>query len=173
MSPMSAIDSLRDRIERLLEESRSRHAGPGRARRGPAATEETRDRFDVLARLWLEDFVVPRMTMLADSFPNSKPVQCALSDRRISLRLDRSQEFPAQAGVAVAIEHDLERVRVAFQASIEPMSADYQRQSAIEFELASPDDGRLEMFVEDRLLQFVSDYLRVRESQPPAMAGKK
>src|SRR5213593_2034054 len=151
MSPLSAIDSLRDRIERLLEESRSRHAGPGRARRGPAATEETRDRFDVLARLWLEDFVVPRMTMLADSFPNSKPVQCALSDRRISLRLDRSQEFPAQAGVAVAIE---------------PMSADYQRQSAIEFELASPDDGRLEMFVEDRLLQFVSDYLRVRESQP-------
>ena len=89
MSPMSAIDSLRDRIERLLEESRSRHAGPGHARRGPAATEKTRDRFDVLARLWLEDFVVPRMTMLADSFPNSKPVQCALSDRRISLRLDR------------------------------------------------------------------------------------
>jgi len=29
------------------------------------------------------------------------------------------------------------------------------------------------MFVEDRLLQFVSDYLKVRESQPAAMAGKK
>jgi|SRR2546426_1660170 len=173
MSAMSAIDSLRDRIERLLEESRSRHAGPGRARRGPAATEKIHDRFDVLARLWLEDFVVPRMTMLADSFPNSRSVHRALSDRRISLQLDRSQEFPAEAGVAVAIEQDLERVRVAFQASIVPVKGDYQRESAIEFDLGSPDDRRLEAFVEDRLLQFVSDYLRVRESQPAAAAGKK
>jgi hypothetical protein len=72
---MSAEADLREKIERL----RARGLTQRDTRRDEMCREMSRlevllERFESLARRWMDDLVVPRLQTLAVSFPNSAPM---------------------------------------------------------------------------------------------------
>ncbi len=163
---MATTDALRSRIEGLLADARARDRARASEREtGMEAVEARLRRFEALARRWTQEIVLPRLATLAGLFPNARPATASSSGHRVELVLEHCEEYPVEGRIDVVLEPGPERgrARVRFHPSIIPILMDYEGQAAAEFELEAPDQARLEQFLDERILRFVADYLRVRD----------
>ena len=163
-------EGFRERLERVLEESAAR-----RADRAQAAREEMEmmeaglQRFDALARRWMDELIVPRLETVAGIFPHSLGVRASPGAWHVTLAFTFTDDYPADARIDVTLDHDLPqgRVRVRVSPSIIPILMDYRGETEMEFEIEVPDHERLTDFLEQALVRFVSAYLTV--SEPDSM----
>lgn len=156
---------LKERLACLLEEERARREERGRAVAAKmVGLEAEMERADALAERWITGIILPRLAALAVVFPNSAGPRRAAGEPRAALRFAHCDDFPVDAGVGVTIGplSAPGRVRVAFDASIIPILMDYSRGDVLELAAEEPDEPRLARFLDDCILRFATDYLRVR-----------
>ena len=165
---MNANENLRSRIKDQLSESQTRLAGRGEERRRSMAPLSRRiELFERLARGWMDETVLPALRTLAQAFPNGRLLAEPPGIYRARVEFVRNDEFPVFAGAEVTIAHDpeIEHAWVWFSPSIIPILMDCAPQSSVELGLDAPDSERLSEFLGDKIVQFVADYLRVREPE--------
>lgn len=167
---MSAVEDLRNRIEQLLTDVGTRRAARwDEIRSEMSHMERQLERFEPLATQWMDELVEPRFRILAASFPNSTPPVRMEPGYSVALPFRQTDDFPVDARVEARISLDLggARIRTTFEASIIPILMDYERAGTIEYGLEAPDTVAVGVFLDERILRFVQDYLRVREPDSP------
>ena len=167
---MSADADLRKRIEQLLADvGVRRETRWNEVRREMSQMEVRLARFESLARPWMDELVVPRLRTLASLIPNSAPLVCTGGAYSAVLPFRQTEDFPVDARVEARIALDIgaERIRTTFEASIIPILMDYEREGTIEYGLEAPDVVAVGVFLDERIVRFVQDYLRVREPDSP------
>lgn len=167
---MSVEMDLRQRIERLMAEvGARRQARWSEVRREMSEMEERVERFERIARPWMDELIVPRLETLAAAFANSAPVVRTDGGHGAVVSFRHTEDFPVDARVAARVSLDVgtERIRLAFETSIIPILMDFEREGAIEYGLAAPDPVAVGVFLDERIVRFVEDYLRVREPDSP------
>ena len=166
MSTSDEREPLKQRIERLMNEA-TRVASDRSSRTTSEMVELLAqvDRFEVLAETWLKEIAIPRLGTLALAFPNSVGPARRESGFEASVAFAHTDEFPVVARLEIQISHDLTRgcSVVTASTSIIPILMEFDGQGSIEMDLGTPSTGPLEAFLDDRIVRFVSDYLRVRE----------
>ncbi len=127
--------------------------------------EKRRERFDRQARQWMDEEILPRLSVLAQTFPNSVPPLVWEGGSRVTLRFSRNDRYPVDTCIDVAIEHDsgFESAWLTFEACIIPILMEYEREGRLEVDLREAASLSVARFVEERIVRFVSDYLRVRD----------
>lgn len=167
---MSSLDNLRSRIEELVQATKARRSERrATVEQEMTAMEQWQARLDAFAEEWLERVVLPKLRTLAEAFPNSAmPTHLPLS-HHTALALARNDEFPANAHVDIGIVPDLAhgRGRLTFDVSIIPVLMDYAKGSSIEIDVETPNRAAIESFIDDQMVHFVKDYLRVTEPDSP------
>lgn len=167
---MSGEERLRDRIEALLAEEEGRRATRRTKRQEEMAQIERRmARFRQLAREWMDSRIVPRLKVLSDTLPNALPIACSSAPECASIRFEPTHEFPTDAKVDVWLSGDAAAgtVRATFKVSIVPILGDFDREGTIELDLGVPDTAALDRFLDDRIVGFVRDYLRIQQPDSP------
>ena len=167
---MSSVDDLRNRIEQLLTDvGTRREARWGEMRSEMSRMERQLERFEPLATKWMDELVEPRFRILAALFPNSTPPVRMEPGYSVALPFRQTEDFPVDARVEARIALDIggARIRTTFEASIIPILMDYERVASIEYGLEAPDTVAVGVFLDERILRFVQDYLRVREPDSP------
>jgi YHS domain-containing protein len=171
---MSIQEDLRLRIEELIRESEQRLARRALDRQSAMVPLSQRlERFDALARSWIEQTILPALQTLAQTFANGTPPAVSPGGHQVTVEFARTEEFPVHARVEVAIVHDpdVEHAWVTFSPSIIPILMDCAPPSSVEIPLEAPDPVRLERFLEDKILQVTTDYLKVRDPDSAYQRG--
>lgn len=112
-------------------------------------------------------YVIPKLTELASLFPHAtQPKKEGVCDR-ISVDFLPTSEYPAQARVCVGMTplSSAEKLRVTLTVVMLPVHLPYEHEAWIDLAVDSPDSGRLERFLDDKIMQFVKDYVRVRDPE--------
>lgn len=162
--------SLKDQIGALLAGSLSDQSA--RKRVTERKMEEIDRRLRHIAYLVADldlRFVIPKLTELASMFPHgAAPRKEGLCDR-IWVDFPPTQAYPTQARVSVAMTPDpaAEKLRVTVSVMILPVYLPYEREAWLDLLVENPDTKKLEEFLDKRIVQFVQDYLRVRDPQSP------
>lgn len=167
---MSSPDILRSRIEELVQAAKARR-GERRAtvEQEMTAMEQWQARLDAFAEEWLEKVVLPKLRTLSEAFPNSTMPAHLPSSPLASLVLARNDEFPASVQVDVGLVPDLTHRRscLTFDVRIVPVLMDYAKGSSIEIDIEAPDRIAIESFLDEQMVDFVKDYLRINEPDSP------
>ena len=161
---------LKQRIEALLAGERTRRDERSTEIRHEMHGMEARlTRFEAVAREWMDRLIVPKIETLAARFPNRRPPVRTGSAYRVVQAFGQTEDFPADARVEVSLRFDIaaERIRLTFEASIIPILMDYEREGMIEYGLGAPDPAAVASFLDERIVRFVQDYLRLREPDSP------
>jgi YHS domain-containing protein len=113
--------------------------------------------------------VIPKLAELASMFPQANPPKREGVCDRISVDFLPTDEYPAQARVCVGMTPlpSAERLRVTFSVVMLPVHLPYQREAWIDLLVENPDLAALGEFLDARIMQFVSDYVRVRDPESP------
>lgn len=167
---MSAEAELKQRIEQLLGVDRAKlETRWSDVRREMSRLEAGLERFDGRAQRWMDELIVPRFKVLAEMFPNSAALVRPGHVHWAVLPFRASDEFPVDARVEARVSFDLEteRVRLTFAVSIIPILMDYERERTLEYGLETANDLEVGGFLDERIVRFVQDYLRVREPDSP------
>lgn len=167
---MGGHEDLAKRIEALLEEE-ERHRATRRTRRQQemADLERRMARFRQAAREWMDGWVLPRLKVLSNSLANALPVACSGTPECATIRMEPTHEYPTEAKVDVWLSQDASarNVRVTFKVSILPILGDFDREGVLELDLDAPDTEALDRFLDQRVLGFVRDYLRIQQPDSP------
>ncbi len=166
----AASQSLSSRISALLQ-----HAQKAELSRRQA-TQRVMDGVDrhlkhvayLIADLNLR-YVIPKLKELGSMFPHSMgPRKQGVCDS-ISIDFLPTDEYPAQARVSVGMMPlpSAERLRITFSVLMLPVHLPYEHESSLELLVQNPDGESFGAFLDTRILQFVKDYLRVRDPESP------
>ncbi len=162
--------NLKDQIGALLAKSLSDQNA--RKRATERKMEEIDRRLRHIAYLVADldlRFVIPKLTELASMFPHgAAPRKEGLCDR-IWVDFSPTPAYPSQARVSVAMSPDsaAENLRVTVSVMILPVYLPYEREAWLDLPVVNPDTKMLEEFLDKRIVQFVQDYLRVRDPHSP------
>lgn len=140
------------------------------------ATERTMEEVDrrlrhmafLIADLDLR-YVIPKLKELASMFPQAtQPRKEGVCDR-ISIDFLPTQEYPAQARVCIGMTpmSSAEKLRVTVSVVMLPVHLPYEHEAWIDLAVENPDTRKLEGFLDGRIMQFVKDYVRVRDPDSP------
>lgn len=123
---------------------------------------------------WKLRYAIPKLTEVAAMFPNSTPIAKEASTDAVSFALPPTEDMPVEARVSIAMAPDpaAEKVRVTVGVLMMPVHTGYERDGWIDLLVQAPDTKKLEEFLDDRLVQFVQDYLRVRDPASPSQAER-
>ncbi len=159
-------DLLRPAAVRLERERRTRHDAMKRWDDRSAALDDR-------VRRWMGGIILPRFSVLAGAFSNAEPPKHSESALRASVHFAKTDDFPADARVEARLVHDatFEKVQLIFEVSIIPILMEYEREGSLNLEVARDDALALESFMEDRIVRFVSDYVRVGDPDSPYQRG--
>lgn len=156
--------SLETRIEKELAEAESRiEAIRDRAGRDFREMEQRREEFRKVAATVLEHGGHP-LQKLADRFDNAILTRSEdHGGRHVLIRFKHTPRFPATAELRVDIAHDEEirNVLVFCDVTILPVFLDFDRGGSISFDLHAVDEEKLISWIEERIVTFVRDYLRI------------
>ncbi|MEK7836798.1 MAG: YHS domain-containing protein [candidate division NC10 bacterium] len=167
---------LRQRLEALLADDRTRRDERSTEIRHEMHGMEARlARFEAVAREWMDRLIVPKLETLAALFANRRPMVRTGSAYRVEQAFGQTEDFPADALVEVSLTFDIaaERIRLTFEASIIPILMEYEREGMIEYGLGTPDPGAVGPFLDERIVRFVQDYLRLREPDSPYQKDRR
>jgi len=125
--------------------------------------QKRRDVFRKVASSVLEHGGYP-LQKLADRFDNAELVRTEdHGGRRVVVRFKHTPRFPATAEFRLDLSHDEEirQLLVFSDVRILPVFLDFDRGGAISFDLDAVDEERLLAWLEDRIVTFVEDYLKI------------
>lgn len=170
-----AAESLRDKIEAKVQAARQRRAERREAvEQAMIQLEHWQERFDVFAGEWLERVASPKLLALVDAFPHGTVPERPASSHRATAILPRCDTYPAEVQVDIGLVPDPTRGRcsVDFHVSIVPILMHYTRGESLEIDLEAPDRAAIDGFLEERILQFVTEYLSIAEADSPYQRGR-
>jgi YHS domain-containing protein len=132
-------------------------------------------RFDGVAEALLDESVLPRLTAVAERFSNSLPPYPHSKARCATLEFEATDDFPASARLSVQIllVPGSETVRVVVETHIIPALMPFTKEGAFELGLQNPDPAQLDSFLDDRLCQFLSEYIRIRNPDSPYQRDRR
>ena len=164
------MSPLEDRIRELLDQAKSRRLERVQERSSEMEASEARwVRFEATAKTLMALAVLPRIETVARMLPNAGAPQLR-SDGLSAAQVFRSTaEYPIGADVEVrfALDPSSEDLTVVWKVSIIPILADYDREGSLRLGLNAPDSQKLGDFIDDRILMFVKDYLKIHEPDSP------
>ena len=113
----------------------------------------------------MDEEFLPRFAVLAETFPNRLTPRVSQDGSRVTTGFACTEEYPVDTRIDITIEHDaeFECAWLMFEVHIIPILMDYERQGRLDVDLGEAASLRVARFVEDRIVQFASDYLRVRD----------
>jgi YHS domain-containing protein len=114
-------------------------------------------------------YVIPKLKELGEMFHQSMgPRKQGVCD---SIWVDflPTDEYPAQARVSVGMMPlpSADKLRVTISVIMLPVHLPYDHEASFELLVQNPDGKSFEEFLDARILQFVKDYLRVRDPESP------
>lgn len=169
---MATLPELADRLRALVEESQQRSQSRRHGLSKEMAESDRRDqRFSEIARRCLDETVLPRLETLASIFPNAGPIERSGDAVSARVTFRSTARFPIGADIFVHLGHDsrIREMLVDWKVEIMPILFNYERESSHRESLDAYDPARVGHFLEERLLQFTRDYLRVHEPGSPYM----
>ncbi len=176
MKSHSGMSPLEEKLQTLLEESAKRQTGRAEARMAEmAVTERLLERYDRVARSCMKDLVAPRLDTLIRTLGNGKPPEMREKCDRVTVTFHSTERFPIGADLSVFLVHDpnFENLLVLWKPSIIPILVDYERDVTASTSLDTPDWAALGAFLDERVLRFTSDYLRIHEPDSPYLQIEK
>lgn len=158
-------ESLEQRIEEKLAAADRRIAEmQAKTEQDFREMQKRREQFKAVAGDLLDRSGFP-MQQLADRFPNAELERSGdRTGRHVIVRFKHTTRFPATVEVKLDVAHDEEirNVLILFDVSILPVFFDFERSGALSFPLAEVDEEKLHTWIEDRIVRFVQDYLRIQ-----------
>jgi YHS domain-containing protein len=165
---MTPIDDLSVAIDDLLMSTIARRKSALCERQDAMRIyEDRRAKFDAKVLSWMRDTVLPRLQILSGKFRHANPAELSENALRAAIHLPRTDEFPVDARINVQVVHDVgfEWARLIFEASIIPILMDYDHEGGLDLDVLGDDTSAVAGFIEDRILRFVADYLRVLDPE--------
>ena len=165
---MSSPSDLQTRISEQLRTADARLEADNHTRQDlMVRIGEKKELFEQVATRFMRDSVRPRLEVLIHSFRHAGPIVELDGGHGLAVPFSHTDEFPAHARIDVSIAHDAdcECVWFAFAPTIIPILMDYERDRGFDVSLESPDQQRLEAFLDERIERFVASYLSVREPE--------
>ena len=160
---MSNLVSFAQHVETLLHDaSRERHWTPEESQTYMTLFRQRNQRFEEISRQLNTDIIRPRLETVASYFVNASmqkdepPIGC-------SCWFGYCERFPATTKVAFAIEHDAryEKLIVHTETYMMPVFLRFNEQDNLPLAFDRVDGQSVADWVEERLLEFVADYLRI------------
>lgn len=161
MAKGDLVDFAKRVEERLFRTTREPHWEPGEVDRYMSDVEVRRQRFDELADSLNDTVIQPRLETVASYFPNATPTNEPVG--RCACWFGYSERFPASTKVAFAVEHDVrfEKLAVCYEASMMPVFIKLNEHDRLSLMLGDVSEDLVADWVEDRLSEFLDDYLRI------------
>lgn len=160
---VSSLVSFAQHVEEVLQDaSRERHWTPEESDSYMAAFMKRNQQFAEVAKQLNMDIIRPRLETVAGYFvnasmrPDEPPNGC-------SCWFGYCERFPATTKVSFAIEHDarFEKLIVHTETYMMPVFLRFNEQDNLPLAFDEVDDQKVAAWVEERLLEFVADYLRI------------
>jgi YHS domain-containing protein len=138
-------------------------------------TEERLRLYDPVHSDCMKNHVLPRLETLIRALGNGSPPDVREKCDRITVTFYSTKKFPIGADVSVFLAHDAkyENLLVLWKVSIIPILIDYEREASATCSLAAPDWVALGVFLDERIVRFMSDYLRIHEPDSPYLQIEK
>jgi YHS domain-containing protein len=132
------------------------------------AEAQARDEcYTALADRLMQEVIGPRMEKLEALFDNARMSEARCSRRTCCCEFTHTPRFPATASLEIAITHDreIETVVLQFQMQILPVFFPLPGQDRLTMLLNEADEGKVNTWVEAKILAFVDSYLRLETSK--------
>ena len=158
---MTEVASFAERIEIVISDAnRTPHWSPDDAKLYMVEVEVHRRHFDQLASLLSDTVVQPRLATLASFFTNAGRVEVD-PPRQCTCWFEHSD--PADTRVTVAVEHDVcyQQIAICYDAHMMPTFVPFNEHDRTTLALDEVNDVTVADWVERRLLEFITAYLRI------------
>lgn len=132
------------------------------ATRYMAELEPRRRRFTEVSRHLIRAIVEPRMAVIGEPFANAQLDRNAHPDRSVWW-FGYCERFPVTARLEIGIGHNetFEQVQLRYELELMPTFAKYDAHDRLAMLLDSIDEKTVAQWVEHKLLEFLSVYLKV------------
>lgn len=167
--------SFRQRLEALLDRARRAERRQDSAVHGRTAALARRLRhIDHLVADWMRRIVVPRLRSLAAAFPHSRGVTLNGSGACAELILPPTEAYPADVRVRVCLRPDdtLTNLEADVQVLMLPVLLAHRSGGTRLLPIEKADTTQLEEFLDEHLLAFAEDYVRLRAPDSPYQAER-
>lgn len=163
---MERINTLSDRILKRFEQHKADLVGKQQQLDGEMKELlEQRGRMDAVSKGMMDKIILPRAEELASHFENAEvEVLHTGSGYTCVCKFAHTPQFPATVRLGIGVSpSDTGHLTVRYDLSILPVLMEFRRDTE---EVFSPDnENSIARWVEDRILDFIDDYLRL-ESHP-------
>lgn len=160
---MGALISFAERIDGVLaDSSRQRHWSTEEAEQYMARFSSRRERFEELATRLTGTIIRPRVETLANYFVNTTPTGDDAASQ-CSYWFGYCERFPASTKLEFAIEHDsrFDNLLLRYHVHMVPVFIKLTEHDSLALPLDSVEDEVVASWIEERLLEFLDDYLRI------------
>jgi YHS domain-containing protein len=161
---MSELEKLQRRIDEKLAVSDERQRlRQNHSRELMRAAEEAQARYTALADRLMESVVRPRMLAVKTRLDPIAASEIEGSRHTCSLRLPHSPRFPANVGIQMGVtrDGDARTLIVQYDLEIRPVFFPFDGSDELKFPIAQVDTERVCAWVDDKLVEFVENYLRL------------
>ncbi len=152
-----------NQVDALLSNSnREPNWDPEEARRYISEIADRRSRFEPIALRLYGVVLTPLVESFAKRFPNAS-ISKDDHSKRCTCWLGYCERFPVSTKIGFAIEHDVrfEKLFVCFDASMSPPFIKLNEHDKQPMMLAEVDDDEVSVWAQERLIEFLNDYLRI------------
>lgn len=163
---MESVTGLSERILKRFEQHRNSLADKQQQLDGIMKDLlEQRERQDAVAKGKIHQIILPRMEVLARHFDNAMvEVQHLDAGYVCTVKFAHTPRYPASVRLGIALlPGSAEHLTARYDLSILPELMEFRRNAEEAFSLET--DNSLPQWVEDRVLDFIDDYLRL-ETHP-------
>ena len=160
---MTEVATFAERIESVISDAnRTPHWSPDDAKQYMVEVEVRRQQFDQLASHLSDTVVQPRLATLASFFSNASRVEVD-PPRHCTCWFEHSDRFSADTKVTVAVEHDVcyQQIAICYDAHMMPTFVPFNEHDRMTLALDEVNDVTVADWVERRLLEFLTAYLRI------------
>jgi YHS domain-containing protein len=167
---MTGPTPLERKLEALLEDASKRRSIRVDAMMSDMKITEQRFAvYDQVARDCMTTLVLPRLETLIRVLGNGSPLEVGEKCDRITVTFYSTKQFPigADISVFVALDPKVQDLLLQWKVSIIPILIDYEQEASAATSLVAPDWAALGTFLDERVVRFLSDYLRVHEPDSP------
>ncbi len=151
----------------FTDSSRQRHWSAEEAERYMAKFSGRRERFESLAASLMDTVIRPRVEVLVGHFTNASLGRDDTASR-CTYWFGYCERFPASTKVEFVIEHDAryEKAVLRYHVHMMPVFIKLTEHDSLAVSIDSVDEGVVASWVEERLLEFLDDYLRIDRGDP-------
>lgn len=170
---MAAAGRLADRVEDIIAEAERERGDRQEALKARMSSHERKQGgLGALGEDWIRNVIRPKLAVISEKFPNAMQPSSHGSPHHVSVTLVPTRTMPWQALIGFSLKPlpGSEWVRVIFKVCLMPDPMEYTRQTFQDFPTAGGDLRELNRFLDDSLVSFVRDYLKMhRPELPPHM----